>query len=77
MSLKTNINKRLFVDGEFPIMNKINIKTGSIMKHTGRIILIVVLLATVGCHKKETAAPQATAVNAVAVVQQDYPSWFI
>ena len=43
------------------------------MKRTGSIILIGVLLITVGCHKKEAAAPQAAAVNAVSVLQQDYP----
>ena len=43
------------------------------MKRIGSVILMTVLLATVGCHKKEAAAPQAAAVNAVSVIQQDYP----
>ncbi|MBO7191052.1 MAG: efflux RND transporter periplasmic adaptor subunit [Elusimicrobiaceae bacterium] len=43
------------------------------MKRTGSIILVGVLLMNVGCHKKEAAAPQAAVVNAVSVLQQDYP----
>ncbi len=43
------------------------------MKHITYVVIAVMALATVGCHKKEAAAPQAAAVNAITVVQQDYP----